>query len=130
MGSSQSQNASDLNVSDSKLLERSIIDSLEIYDSCLICEKKIPSSNKASLPCHKFCKTCIKTYLETKINDHDIIDIHCPGSECLFIFNGENIEKYISPVAMKKYNKLLQDYELSKILILGDVLNQSVMDMI
>ena len=89
--------------------------SSKFEETCIICYESLSSSNKISLPCHSpFCLSCMSKYLETKINEIEVLRIPCPVPECLFEFSAETIRPLVSETLFNKYSKLLINEELSK----------------
>ncbi|OMJ68911.1 hypothetical protein SteCoe_33493 [Stentor coeruleus] len=67
--------------------------------------------NKWTLPTcrvHYFCLDCIKQYLETKISNSQVINITCPGENCISTFSENDLSSHLSPQSLAKYKKFLQ----------------------
>lgn len=82
------------------------------YD-CEICMNDYEIDDMYILNCnHKFCRSCLKTYLEDKINSFDRYLIPCPL--CQYKFTSSEISHLISKNEYERYLDLLCQDELKK----------------
>lgn len=77
---------------------------------CPICIFEIAKNNLFnSLACnHKFCRDCIKEYLNEEIKNSRVISIKCPNKGCNSLFEEKIIKELINDEIFYKYKKFLQ----------------------
>ena len=83
----------------------------ELEIECSLCENKKKLRNFITLQCnHRFCRDCIKTKVESKINEPGItsLEIDCPLDK--FPIDIYIIKDVISKEAFEIYNKLTIDF--------------------
>ena len=76
----------------------------QIPTSCMICYEEKPLSNITSCN-HYFCYTCIKSYLEIKISESEVLNVTCP--QCRYEIPEEKIKEYVSLELYSKYLKFI-----------------------
>lgn len=77
---------------------------------CIICYSQEITlenlENIARLECgHKFCKTCVKHYLQSLIEEGKVDNIKCLQAGCVGILTEEEIKSHVTPVHFVKYKK-------------------------
>lgn len=72
------------------------------------CEICLKPSNPAINTCksHYFCQSCIKTYIEYKINQGQVMSIICPKPNCSFRLTHEFIQSIVSRSLYNNYAEL------------------------
>ena len=100
---------------------------------CQICYDKTKKSQIVSYGCeHKFCSLCVRTYLETQIQEGMIDGLTCPDPECHHIADQTLVKKSVSKLMYDRLEKLtlkeavkdMQDV-VSLILLLLGILESS-----
>ncbi|OMJ79908.1 hypothetical protein SteCoe_19938 [Stentor coeruleus] len=88
-------------MSNENISEEKIIFPLE-QEKCTIC---LENEVQCQLLCgHEYCKNCITLYIDTKIQDGEVLKIPCPTMTCSDI-NESLILQFASPEAVVKYHK-------------------------
>lgn len=72
---------------------------------CIICyQNEILPESSFSLDClHLFCKNCVKTYLETGINEGNLKNFKCLQPGCKDVYKEEVIEKLVPQNIFHRY---------------------------
>ena len=90
-------------------LEQETLDLMSTPYTCEICLCD-RFGRKASIvkPCrHLFCRSCIEEFFKTKINDGDIENILCPGSDCDSVIPTALIRSVVDDETFQRYDVLL-----------------------
>lgn len=85
------------------------------FFSCKICfSEKLGEDCTQFVPCgHIFCKECISGYLEVRINDGNVMNIHCPEEMCSSETTPGQIKVLVSPELFSKYDSSLLSIALN-----------------
>lgn len=80
--------------------------------TCGICEEEIDNTekNKITQPCkHYFCESCWFDYLQEKINNANVYNIHCMEHECGYSLSEAFVKSIIGSddQLLQKYDKFL-----------------------
>lgn len=78
---------------------------LPIILECPICTE-LKSLIQPSNCGHYFCDECIRSYLELKILEADVVSIKCP--ECLQVYSENDIYPYVTEDLLIKYNRFVE----------------------
>lgn len=79
------------------------------FDDPLLCEicwderYDISANNRGCK--HKFCKTCLTSYLRNKIENGNVLNIKCLYGGCPSLFTDNDVSQYTSSEVFKKYKK-------------------------
>ena len=80
------------------------------YNFCNICFSNHLGKDCFVFPCnHINCKTCVRDYFTTLINEGTVNQIKCPEPKCETPAPHHMIQKLIAGELLKKYDKLMTD---------------------
>jgi hypothetical protein len=84
--------------------------------ACPICSLDIDSKEIFRIPeCnHIFCTSCVRQYLETRINDSQVLTMPCPDYNCVNMIPDNYIAKVLNDEILQKYTRFKREAELTK----------------
>jgi len=76
---------------------------------CPICYNEYPHEQiQSPLPCkHYFCLSCLKEYLESRMESFQVLNVPCPYAGCKEIFSIQAIKLILDEKQYKAYNELV-----------------------
>eukprot|EP00457_Paulinella_chromatophora_P001706 gb/GEZN01001708.1/.p1 GENE.gb/GEZN01001708.1/~~gb/GEZN01001708.1/.p1 ORF type:complete len:758 (+),score=103.96 gb/GEZN01001708.1/:297-2570(+) len=77
---------------------------------CAVCFDDIPVSKVIPASCrHYFCKDCWQGYLESKVNDGNVLKIKCMFPDCIRVVEKKEVRARLKPETFEKYQKFHYD---------------------
>ena len=97
-------------------LPREICVEVSRSTTCMICSQPTNEVTRVvvSSCTHTFCATCIKTYLEIRIKEAQVLAMPCPDFDCLSEIPEDLTYLYVSKECWTKYMKFKRNEELAK----------------
>lgn len=79
---------------------------------CLVCLEE-PG---ASLICcgQRFCERCMREYLETRVRDHEVLTMKCPGHGCVVDLPARQVRSVLSASWLERYEHALASERLAR----------------
>ena len=82
--------------------------------NCLICFEYVPPSSLVPSTCgHSFCRTCWQSYLASKVNDGQVLALHCPSPSCPRPLSTKEVLTLLAPPLHPKFDRFRTNAEIA-----------------
>ena len=82
--------------------------------NCSICFEHVAASSLVSSPCgHSFCRTCWQGYLTAKVNDGQVLALHCPSPSCPRPLTSKEVLSLLPTPLHPKYDRFRTNAEIA-----------------